>query len=277
MPRGIDPSYHKAKWGQHFLIDEQIIENIVNYAEIKSTDTILEIGGGTGNLTRKLAELCYKLIVIEADRLLAEKLGSIPDIEVLHGDALRVEFPSFDKTVSNLPYQISSQITFKLLKHPFKCGVLMYQKEFARRMVAAPGSRDYSRLTVCLSYNSKVKQLARVPKKAFNPRPKVDSVIVKLVPTQPRFHVLNEMFFQRFVSALFTQRRKTLKAALKVTGRLLNVRTTEQLMAELDPHRLVQRPYELSPEEIATLSNRLFELTKFMKDDTAAAEQTRAV
>ena len=74
MPRGIDRSSHKAKWGQHFLIDDQIIEKIVSYADITPTETILEIGGGTGNLTRKLAQLCYRLVVIEADRQLALKL-----------------------------------------------------------------------------------------------------------------------------------------------------------------------------------------------------------
>ena len=260
MRREIDRSYHKAKWGQHFLIDDHIIERIVSYADIKPTETILEIGGGTGNLTKKLAQLCYRLVVVEADRQLALKLRSIPSIDVLHGDALRVEFPPFDKTVSNLPYKISSEVTFKLLNHPFTCGVLMYQKEFAERMVAAPGTKAYSRLTVCLSYKSKVKVLARVPNTAFDPRPAVDSVIVRLVPTQPRFYVLNEMFFHRFVRALFTQRRKTLKAALMVTARLLNVQAMDQLIAKMPQYCLARRPYELSPEEIATLSNDSFEL-----------------
>ena len=265
MPRGIDRSSHKAKWGQHFLIDDQIIEKIVSYADIAPTETILEIGGGTGNLTRKLAQLCYRLVVVEADRQLAQKLCSIPGIDVLHGDALRVEFPPFDKTVSNLPYQISSEVTFKLLKHPFTCCVLMYQKEFAQRMVAAPGTKDYSRLTVCLSYMSRVKVLARVPNTAFNPRPAVDSVIVKLVPTKPRFEVLNDVFFHSFVRALFTQRRKTLRAALLVAAQLLDVQAMDQLIAKLPQHWLVRRPYELSPEEIATLSNDSFELHEAQK------------
>jgi 16S rRNA (adenine1518-N6/adenine1519-N6)-dimethyltransferase len=265
MPRGIDRSHHKAKWGQHFLIDDDIIERIVSYADITPNETILEIGGGTGNLTRKLAQLCYRLVVVEADRQLALKLSSIPGIDVLHGDALRVEFPPFDKTVSNLPYQISSEVTFKLLKHPFTCGVLMYQKEFAERMVAAPGTKDYSRLTVCLSYKSKVKVLARVPNTAFNPRPAVDSVIVRLVPTKPRFNVLNDVFFHRFVRALFTQRRKTLKAALIVTAQLLNVQAMDQLIAKIPQHCLARRPYELSPEEIANLSNDSFELNEVQK------------
>jgi len=265
MPRGVNRSYRKTKWGQHFLIDDHVIEKIISYADITPTETILEIGGGTGNLTKKLAQLCNRLVVVEADRHLALKLCSIPGIDVLQGDALRVEFPPFDKTVSNLPYQISSKVTFKLLKHPFTCGVLMYQKEFAERMVAAPGTKDYSRLTVCLSYKSKVKVLARVPNTAFNPRPAVDSVIVSLVPTKPRFSVVNDMFFHRFVRALFTQRRKTLKAALMVTAQLLNIKTMDYLIAKMPQRCLVRRPYELSPEEIATLSNDSFELLEVQR------------
>src|SRR5659263_412347 len=92
MPREVDRKNHKAKWGQHFLIDDPIIERILNYADIRPTETILEIGGGTGNLTRKLARKCQKLSVIEADWRLAERLRTIPGVEVLHGDALRLEF-----------------------------------------------------------------------------------------------------------------------------------------------------------------------------------------
>jgi 16S rRNA (adenine1518-N6/adenine1519-N6)-dimethyltransferase len=259
MPPRTDHGY-KTKWGQHFLIDDQIIEQIIGYANISPSETILEIGGGTGNLTRKLAPLCHRLLVVEADQQLAQTLRTIPGIDVLHGDALRVELPPFDKTVSNLPYQISSPLTFRLLKYPFKCGVLMYQKEFALRMVAAPGSKDYSRLTVCLSFKSTVKLLGRVPKIAFSPRPTVDSMIVQLIPTKPRFAVLSEEFFHRFVRALFTQRRKTLKAALLVTAHLLNLHDVEQVISQIPQRCLVRRPYELSPEEIAALSNEAFEL-----------------
>lgn len=262
MPREVNSRNHKAKWGQHFLLDDQIIERILRYADIQPTETILEIGGGTGNLTRKLARRCHKLSVIEADWRLAEKLRIIPGVEVLHGDALRVEFPSFDKTVSNLPYQISSEVTFKLLKYPFVCGILMYQREFAERMVAAPSTKNYSRLTVCLSYKSQVEVLENVASTAFIPRPRVDSTIVKIVPVKPRFDVLDEVFFHNFVRALFTQRRKGLKAALRTAARLLNVKAVDQLITKLPPRCLLRRPYELSPEEIATLSDDFFKMSQ---------------
>ncbi|MEI7826246.1 MAG: 16S rRNA (adenine(1518)-N(6)/adenine(1519)-N(6))-dimethyltransferase RsmA [Euryarchaeota archaeon] len=262
MPREVNRRNYKARWGQHFLVDDQIIERILSYADIQPTETILEIGGGTGNLTRKLARRCHKLSVIEADWRLAEKLRIIPGVEVLHGDALRVEFPSFDKTVSNLPYQISSEVTFKLLKHPFVCGILMYQREFAERMVAAPGTKNYSRLTVCLSYKSQVEVLENVASTAFIPRPRVDSAIVRIVPVKPRFDVLDEVFFHNFVRALFTQRRKRLKAALRTAARLLNVKAVDQLITKLPPRCLLHRPYELSPKEIATLSDDIFKMSQ---------------
>jgi len=262
MPREGVRKTHKAKWGQHFLIDDQTIERILGYADVRPTETILVIGGGTGNLTRKLARKCRKLTVIEADWRLAERLRTIPGVEVLHGDALRLDFPPFDKTVSNLPYQISSQVTFKLLEHPFVCGVLMYQKEFAERMVAVPGTKNYSRLTVCLSYKSQIQVLEHVPSTAFIPRPRVDSAIVKLIPVKPQFDVLDDVFFHSFVRALFTQRRKRLKAALIIAAQLLNMQAVDQLIAKLPLRCLQLRPYELPPEKIAALSDDFLQLTQ---------------
>jgi 16S rRNA (adenine1518-N6/adenine1519-N6)-dimethyltransferase len=259
MTPEIDRNYRIGR-GQHFLISDQIIERIIGYANIQSTDTVLEIGGGTGNLTRKIAPRCLNLLVIEADWRLAEQLRQIPGASVLYGDALRIPFPPFDKTVSNLPYQISSEVTFKLLAHPFVCGVLMYQKEFAERMMAAPGTKDYSRLTVCLKYKAQAEILEHVPNTAFTPRPRVTSTLVKLVPVKPRFDVRDEAFFHDFVRALFTQRRKRLKAALAIAAQLLNVTAVAEIGAQLSTRCLARRPYELSPEEIATLSNRALEL-----------------
>jgi 16S rRNA (adenine1518-N6/adenine1519-N6)-dimethyltransferase len=138
----------------------------------------------------------------------------------------------------------------------------MYQREFAERMVATPGTKDYSRLTVCLSYRSQVEVIERVARTAFVPRPRVDSAIVKLIPVKPRFDVLDEVFFHDFVRALFTQRRKRLKAALMTAARLLNAQAVDELIAKLPPRCLLHRPYELSPEEIAVLSDDLFSLNQ---------------
>ncbi|MDD1720798.1 MAG: 16S rRNA (adenine(1518)-N(6)/adenine(1519)-N(6))-dimethyltransferase RsmA [Euryarchaeota archaeon] len=251
-------SYKAPKWGQHFLIDEQIVHRIVRYAHVRAHDTILEIGGGTGNLTRALAKACEKLIVIEKDKRLVEQLSEIEHIEIIEGDALTVPFPSFDKTVSNLPYEISSEVTFKLLARPFTCGVLMYQKEFAERMVAEPGTREYSRLTVCLSYKSQCELLEDVPRTAFLPQPQVNSAIVRILPTPPQFEVYDEAFFHQFVRALFTQRRKTLRNALITTAKLLGADKLNETIDELPQHWLARRPYELAPPELGCLANYVF-------------------
>ncbi len=247
--------YKAARWGQHFLVDDAVVHRIIQYAHVRAQDTILEIGGGTGNLTRELAKASGKLIVIEKDRRLVEQLSEIKQIEIIEGDALTVPFPTFDKTVSNLPYDISSEITFKLLTYSFTCGVLMYQKEFAERMVAAPRTKEYSRLTVCLSYKSHCEILEEVPRTAFLPQPQVTSAIVRVLPKPPQFEVYDEVFFQQFVRALFTQRRKKLKNALATSAKLLGVDEIKEMIGELPQQCLTRRPYELAPREIGYLAN----------------------
>ncbi len=250
--------YRATKWGQHFLIDDLIVHRIIRYASVRAHDTVLEIGGGTGNLTRELARVCKKLVVIEKDKRLVERLSEIEQIEIIKGDALAVPFPPFDKTVSNLPYDISSKITFKLLTHSFTCGVLMYQKEFAKRMVAVPGTKDYSRLTVCLRYKSRCELLEDVHRTAFRPQPQVTSAIVRISPTPPQFKVCDEAFFHQFVRALFTQRRKTLRNALAATAKLLGVDGIQKVSDELPREWLARRPSELAPPEIGCLANAVF-------------------
>lgn len=250
--------YKATKWGQHFLIDDRIVHRIIRYAHIRAHDTVLEIGGGTGNLTRELANACERLIVIEKDKQLAEQLSEIEQIEIIEGDALTVPFPSFDKTVSNLPYDISSEVTFKLLTYSFTCGVLMYQKEFAERMVAEPGTKEYSRLTVCLSYKSQSELLEDVPRTAFVPQPHVTSAIVRILPTPPQFEVCDEAFFHQFVRALFTQRRKKLRNALVTAAKLLGVGGMNEIIDALPQQCLARRPYELAPPEIGSLANYVF-------------------
>ena len=143
---GIRPSKSR---GQHFLVDARVAHRALGYADLHASDVVLEIGPGLGVLTRELVPRVKRVVAIESDRRLAEYLRrAIPDAEIIHGDALKVDWPDFDVMVSNLPYQISSPLTFRLLSTPFDRAVLMYQWEFAKRMVAAPGTADYSRLSV---------------------------------------------------------------------------------------------------------------------------------
>ena len=204
--------------GQYQVIDPIVLERMVGHAELSRDDTVLEIGAGAGNLTCLLAGRAGKVIAVERDRrlvkILRERLKDFPNVELLCGDALLVEFPEFNKVVANLPYGISSDITFRLLERDFASAVLMYQREFAERLVAKPGSDDYSRLTVNVYYRAEVELLGEVPPTAFVPQPKVTSSIVRLRPREPPFEVLDEDMFFRVVRALFQHRRQRVRNAL---------------------------------------------------------------
>ena len=212
---GIRPS---KRAGQHHVVDPTVLERMVDHAHLSREDVVLEIGAGIGNLTRLLAQRAGKVISIERDRrlikILHEQLRGFSNVQIVHGDALCIELPKFNKVVANLPYGISSDITFRLLEHKFEFAVLMYQQEFAERLVAKPGSDDYSRLTVNTYYRARVEMLDEVPPEAFVPRPKVTSAIVRLMPREPPFKVVDEKVFFNVVRALFQHRRQRVRNAL---------------------------------------------------------------
>lgn len=258
---GIKPSRLK---GQNFLIDDNILKKQVGLAEIKGNEIVLEIGSGLGILTQKLAGKARKVIAVENDQKLADFLkNSLPDnVELIVGDALKIEFPRFDKVVSNLPYQISSPLTFKLLNCNFKFGVLMYQKEFAERMIARKGSKEYSRLSVNVYYKAECELVQVVSKDCFYPIPKIDSAMVMLEPREAPFHVKSEPFFFKVVETLFKHRRKKIKNSLLSSWSSLSdsKEDFESLLETLEWKD--KRVEELSPEEIGELSNVLYESLK---------------
>ena len=175
------------KLGQHFLLDRSVIERIVSFAGIKSDDRVLEIGPGTGILTEALAARAGIVYAVEVDPDLAGALcGRAPNVQVINADALKVELPDYNKIVSNLPYQISSKITYRLLSRPFELAVLMFQKEFALRMMARPGSKEYGRLGMVAGFFCQIEILESVPRTAFRPVPEVESSIVRLRPRTQR-------------------------------------------------------------------------------------------
>ncbi len=204
--------------GQHQVIDPAVLERMVDYAELSRDDVVLEIGAGIGNLTLLLAQRAGKVIAVERDKrlikVLKTQLGSRSNVELLCGDALHIQLPEFKKVVANLPYGISSDITFKLLDHKFELAVLMYQREFAERLVAEPGSDDYSRLTVNVHYRASVELLDEVPPAAFFPQPRITSSIVRLRPREPPFEVKDERIFFNVIRALFQHRRQRVRNAL---------------------------------------------------------------
>jgi len=236
------------KLGQHFLVDERIAERQIKYANLNSNDIVLEIGAGSGILTKKIAEFA-NVIAIEIDKKFIENLKKIDNVVVINSDAMDVDFNEldFNKVISNLPYQISSPITFKLLEKKFTLAILMYQKEFAERLVAGAGNKNYSRLSVMAYYKADWKILEEVPRHAFCPIPKVSSCIVSVKPIGKRFDV-DEKAFSMVVGYLFRHRRKKIKNALKLEG--LDV----EKMPFAD-----MRVEKLQPEEIAELTNFLVE------------------
>ena len=238
--------------GQHFLFDRDAIERIANYAELKPDDRVLEIGPGTGNLTEALAARAASVFAIEVDpRLAADLEGRFSNVSVINADALSVKLPDYNKIVSNLPYQISSKITYRLLCRPFDLAVLMFQREFATRMTATAGSEEYGRLGMVVGFFCHAEILETIHRSAFRPVPEVNSAIVRLRPRRER-PLVDSRIFMRLVSGLFAHRRKKVKKALAAMG------VSKESMAGLDARLLEKRPEELAPDEAAGLAREAF-------------------
>jgi 16S rRNA (adenine1518-N6/adenine1519-N6)-dimethyltransferase len=247
----------RYKKDQHFLVDEGVLDRIIEYGKLNSSDTVLEIGAGYGNLTGKLAGKAGRVVAIEVDAELVASSGKWDNVEVIIGDALKIEFPPFNKVISNLPYSISSPVTFKLLECKFELGILMYQYEFARRMVALPGSKDYGRLSIAVQYYADVQILEVVPKTAFRTPPDVSSAIIKLVPRPAPYDVVDESFFMEFIKAVFSQRRKKLRNAIINNAVPLGIRNIDNALKKLPPETIDRRAEMLTPRELAKLADIL--------------------
>ena len=246
------------KWykkDQHFLTDEQVLDRIIEYGDLNSSDIVLEIGAGYGNLTRKLAEKAGKVIAIEVDPELSSSLNRFENVDVITGDAMKQDFPHFNKVISNLPYSISSPVTFKLLEYNFDVGILMYQREFAYRLAALPGNKDYGKLSIMAQYRAAIDILEVVPRFAFTSPPKVDSAIVKLVPRPPPYEVKDVDFFEDFITAAFSRRRKKLRNALLRNAGFLGL--NEKAIDKIPGNILDRRAETISPEDFAKLAEIL--------------------
>lgn len=188
---------------QYFLTDEGVHDRITRYAELNGDDVVLEIGPGTGFLTAHLLAKASRVVAVEKDLKLEPILGAMksehPNLDIIYADFLEADLPKFTKCVSNIPYSISAPITFRLLDYGFEMAVLMYQKEFAEKMVCEPGDPDYGRLSVMAQYYYDTRLMEVVNKMSFTPMPKVDSAIIRLrrksVPRNPGFDAfVREMF-----------------------------------------------------------------------------------
>jgi len=214
----------RKRFGQHFLTDRHYLRRVVEAIAPRPGDSMVEIGPGTGILTEELVARVEHLHVIEIDRDLAAALrGRFPagKVSVHEGDALEFDFaglPAPLRVVGNLPYNVSTPLLFRIasIAERVRDCVFMLQKEVVERMVAAPGTADYGRLSVMLQYRFAMALAFRVPPGAFTPPPKVDSAVVRMEPLGAgRARARDESRFERIVAAAFSQRRKTLRNATR--------------------------------------------------------------
>jgi len=255
--------------GQHFMLDDSVLRRMVSAADLKAGETVLEIGPGLGNLTEELLRSGAKVVAIEQDpafvQFLRRRFGE--RIGLIQADAVKAFLPQFDKVVSNLPYQISSPIIFKLLDVGFERAVLMLQREFADRMVAKPGTEEYGRLSVGVYYRAECAIAFGVPRTAFWPQPRVDSCVVGLTPRPPPFVVASEKAFFEVTKSIFSHRRKKIMNALQLPD-------YPQEPVSVDLRALPyasKRAEELTPEMIGELTNALLSSARFPSWDSAEA------
>lgn len=248
--------------GQNYLIDSNILQKIIDYSDLYQNDTVLEIGAGIGTLTIPLAQKAGKVVAVEQDAKIADILEkrlqelNISNVEVLKGDATKIDFPHFNKVISNLPYKISSPITFKILEHNFDFAVLMYQLEFAKRMVAKPGESNYSRLSLMMHFCANTNILFEVSKHCFFPEPKISSAVIKLVPKKSDV----DDFFVKTSRALFQHKKKKVRNALIDSFHEIadvDKKEAKKIVSKLDDNLLTERVVKLEPEKVIDISEQL--------------------
>lgn len=262
--------YPDKRKGQHFLGDDNVLQKILQSADLCSDECALEIGSGIGTLTRALAECAKQVLTFEIDAklipVIQHNLQGYHHVRLVHGDFLRENLPQLMeetfgnspfKVVANIPYGITSPILDRLfgIVSGWRLAVLMIQREVAERLIAQPGTPEYSSITVFARYHSHVEIVRRVSHTVFYPPPEVDSAIVRFTPLPKRLPPDEERYLFRVVRSAFAQRRKTLLNTL--SGGLSLPRQLVQSVlrkVNIDPQR---RGETLSLEEFITLARAL--------------------
>jgi len=221
-----NPLFNTERFGQHILKNPQIATTIVEKANLRPTDRVLEVGPGTGNLTVRILEKAKHCTAVEMDpRMAAEvtkRVQGTPEqrkLEIIIGDFVKATLPYFDVCISNTPYQISSPLVFRLLSHRpiFRCAILMFQREFALRLIARPDTELWSRLGANVQLYAKVDLIMHVGKNNFRPAPLVESSVIRLVPRDPPPPVRFEEF-DGLGRIVFSRRNKTIHASFLARG-----------------------------------------------------------
>lgn len=272
--------FFKKSYGQNFLIDTNILENIVSYAELTEESCAIEIGPGIGALTEQIAKKAKKVLAFEIDNrlipILEDTLSPYDNIQIINEDVLKAdvekaiqEYLPNEKdimVVANLPYYVTTPIIMKLLTEglPIRGIVCMLQKEVADRIAASPGTKDYGSLSIAIQFYTQASTVMTVPRTVFMPQPNVDSAVIKLVKRdQPAAEVIDEDFFFEVVRASFAQRRKTLNNNLLNNLPLLKKDKSKlEICLEESGIEGTRRGETLTIQEFATLSNSLYKQLK---------------
>lgn len=259
----------KKRLGQHFLRRKEIAQKIVDALEVGAEDTLIEVGAGTGELTRLIVKKAGKVVAVEVDETCFPTLQVLADLhdnlELFLEDVRKLKLSSYacvtDRCVTgvtgvlgNLPYHLSAEILFWLLdqRDYWKKAVLTVQAEFADRLVAEVGSHDYSALSVVSQTFLEVEKLFDIPSSAFVPPPKVKSTTIRIKPLEGVELPVSEDRFIKFVRASFTHRRKRLANNLKIMG----IPSPDKLLGKLG-HSPTVRPQELSSHDYIELTGSL--------------------
>ena len=264
----------QKKFGQNFLIDTRVLEEIIDAAEITKDDFVLEIGPGIGTMTQYLCESAREVVAVEIDTnlipILKDTLSAYDNVEVLNQDILKVDIASLAKernndkpikVVANLPYYITTPIIMGLFEShvPIDSITIMVQKEVADRMQEGPGSKEYGALSLAVQYYAKPEIVVNVPPSCFMPQPKVGSAVIRLTRhEQPPVQVDNEKLMFQVIRASFNQRRKTLANGLNNFGSFgLSKEEIQSCIEELGVPVNI-RGEALSLEQFAELSNIIY-------------------
>ncbi len=251
-----------------FLRDRNVIKKIIDSAKLTGEDIVIEIGSGEGVLTEEIARIVKRVYAVEYDLNLLDaskmNLSEFDNVTFVHGDALKVDFPeNANKIISNLPYAISSPITEKIVyflnRKAGSLAVLMYQKEFAQRMMLFAGMRDYSMLSVFCQYTCNIKKVISVDKRAFRPVPSVDSMVVMLKPK----NVNIDEGFLSFCHSIFQHKKKNLYSALMDSRMNLAVKDKaklRELMGSLDTGILKEKVFMFEIEDLVNIYKDLMQL-----------------
>lgn len=264
----------QKKFGQNFLIDTRVLEEIIDAAQITKDDFVLEIGPGIGTMTQYLCEVAREVVAVEIDTnlipILKDTLSAYNNVEVFNQDILKVDIASLArernndrpiKVVANLPYYITTPIIMGLFEShvPIDSITIMVQKEVADRMQEGPGSKEYGALSLAVQYYAKPEIVVNVPPSCFMPQPKVGSAVIRLTRhEQPPVQVDNEKLMFQVIRASFNQRRKTLANGLNNFGSFgLNKEEIQSCIEELGVPVNI-RGEALSLEQFAELSNIIY-------------------